>query len=63
MGRRKGVPRMEENRAPMALGSIWKPEYAGQMSELLEEADSKMYEDKRRRRQEEEAGFLGREIK
>ena len=54
---------MEENRAPMALGSIWKPEYAGQMSELLEEADSKMYEDKRRRRQEEEAGFLGREIK
>ncbi len=33
------------------------------MSELLEEADSKMYEDKRRRRQEEEAGFLGREIK
>ena len=54
---------MEENRAPMALGSIWKPEYAGQMRELLEEADSKMYEDKRRRRQEEEAGFLGREIK
>lgn len=38
---------MPDHSVSMALGFVWRPQCAGQITTLLKEADSKMYEDKR----------------
>lgn len=40
---------MKENDVQMAVGRVWKTQYAGDFDQMIETADAQMYEDKRRR--------------